>query len=103
MKQVFATGLLILLTTAAAIAQQTGQSQQTVRSGTGGFNAISNGSGMTSRNSGTMTNSGRDSVTSSQPDSDIVVAAPKATGQKDPSKDPSKEPSKSKEPPVNAK
>jgi hypothetical protein len=105
MKHVFAASLLALLST-AAMAQQTGQSQQTVRPSAGGFNAgISNGSSPTSRNSGTMTSSGpRDSTTGvsgSQRDSDInALPVPKSPDQKDRSKG---DPSKSKEPPANEK
>ncbi len=84
-----AVGLLAVLST-TAMAQQTGQSQQTVRPGVSGNSATIKSSGGMTSSSGGMTSSGmRDSNTGapgSRPDSPTALpaAAPKATtGPKD--------------------
>lgn len=99
-KLTLAVGLLAVLS-AAAMAQQTGQSQQTVRPGISGNSATINSSGGMTSSSGGMTSSGmRDSTmgaSGSRPERTSPDGAPSAlpkatTGLKDP-------PSKNEPPP----
>lgn len=85
MKKLTLAACLLAMLSVAAKAQQTGQSQQTVRPSVSGNSATINSGGMTSGNSGSMTGM-RDSTTGmsgsrlNRPDS-LPAAAPKATAR----------------------
>jgi hypothetical protein len=85
MKKLTLAACLLAMLSFAANAQQTGQSQQTVRPSVSGNSATINSGGMTSGNSGSMTGM-RDSTTGmsgsrlNSPDS-LPAAAPKATAR----------------------
>jgi hypothetical protein len=83
MKKITLAVSLITVLSTTAMAQQTGQSQQTVRPGISGNSATINGSGGMTSSSGGMTSSGmRDStagISTSRPERDVEAALPKAT------------------------
>jgi hypothetical protein len=78
MKKITLAVSLITVLSTTAMAQQTGQSQQTVRPGISGNSATINGSGGMTSSSGGMTSSGmRDStagISTSRPERDVPTA-----------------------------